>query len=107
MTLCYTLWQRMDECFVAKGAVMPRISEFFGITIWMYYHDHQPPHFHAVYAGEEALVLIGSGDVYEGHLARRAIRLVQEWEELHRTELLQCWELARRHQALPTIPPLT
>jgi hypothetical protein len=86
---------------------MPRISEFFGIVIWMYYNDHQPPHFHAVYGSEEALILIGSGDVYEGALSRRAIRLVQEWEELHRAQLLRCWELARQHQPLLTIPPLT
>jgi len=26
---------------------MPRISEFFGIVIAMYYNDHSPPHFHA------------------------------------------------------------
>jgi hypothetical protein len=25
---------------------MPRISEFFGIAIYMYYRDHAPPHFH-------------------------------------------------------------
>ena len=66
-----------------------------------------PPHFHAVYAGEEALILIGSGEVYEGHLSRRAVRLVQEWEELHRPELHANWELARQQQPLPTIPPLT
>jgi len=86
---------------------MPRISEFFGIVIWMYYNDHQPPHFHAVYAGEEALILIGSGDVYEGNLSRRAVRLVQEWEELHRAELEVNWELAREQQPLLAIPPLT
>jgi hypothetical protein len=42
----------------------------------MYYH--QPPHFHATYGHEEALILIGSGDVYAGQLSRRALRLVQE-----------------------------
>jgi hypothetical protein len=26
---------------------MPRISEFFGIVIRMFYNDHWPPHFHA------------------------------------------------------------
>lgn len=24
---------------------MPRVSEFFGIVIWMYYNDHHPPIF--------------------------------------------------------------
>jgi hypothetical protein len=86
---------------------MPRISEFFGIVIWMYYKDHQPPHFHAVYGGEEALFLIGTGELYEGHLSRRTMRLVQEWEELHRAELQAAWELARQQQPLPSIAPLT
>ena len=29
---------------------MPRLSTFYGIVIAMYYRDHHPPHFHAVYA---------------------------------------------------------
>jgi len=86
---------------------MPRISGFFGIIIWMYYNDHQPPHIHAEYAGEEVLILIGSGDVYEGGLSRRALRLVQEWEELHRAEPFANWELARQQQPLTHIAPLT
>ncbi|MEI8306394.1 MAG: DUF4160 domain-containing protein [Chloroflexales bacterium] len=86
---------------------MPQISAFFGIVIWMYYNDHQPRHFHAQYAGEEALILIGSGDLYEGQLSRRALRLVQEWEEIHRAELVADWELARQAQPLVPIAPLT
>ena len=86
---------------------MPRISAFFGIIIWMYYKDHQPPHFHAEYSGDEVLVVIGSGDVLEGHVSRRALRLVQEWEELHRAELFINWDLARQQQPLSPIAPLT
>ncbi len=52
-------------------------------------------------------ILIGSGDVYEGGLSRRALRLVQEWEELHRAELFANWELARQQQPLTHIAPLT
>lgn len=66
---------------------MPQVSTFFGIVIWMYYNDHQPPHFHAQYGGEEVLILIGSGDILQGKIGRRALRSVQEWEELRRTEL--------------------
>jgi hypothetical protein len=32
---------------------MPEISRFFGIVIRMYFDDHNPPHFHATYAGDE------------------------------------------------------
>ncbi|NJO84388.1 MAG: DUF4160 domain-containing protein [Blastochloris sp.] len=86
---------------------MPRISAFFGIVIWMYYNDHQPPHFHAQYGDQEALILIDSGDLFQGHITRRALRLVQEWEELHRAELVANWELARQGQPLIPIDPLT
>ena len=37
---------------------MPQICEFFGVSIYMYYNDHRPPHFHAVYAEHEALFTI-------------------------------------------------
>lgn len=33
---------------------MPEISRFYGIIIRMYYEDHNPPHFHAVYGDDEA-----------------------------------------------------
>lgn len=28
---------------------MPVISRFYGIVIKMYFNDHTPPHFHALY----------------------------------------------------------
>ena len=37
---------------------MPSISRFFGIIIYFYYRDHNPPHFHAVYGEFEAEILI-------------------------------------------------
>jgi hypothetical protein len=46
---------------------MPRISTFFGIVIWMYYNDHQPPRFHATYGGQEALILIGDRAIVKRH----------------------------------------
>jgi hypothetical protein len=60
------------------GAV-PRISEFYGIVIEMYFADHPPPHFHARYGGEEATIVIASGAVLAGSLPGRALRLVREW----------------------------
>ena len=35
---------------------MPTISNFYGILIQMYWKDHQPPHFHAIYGSFEALI---------------------------------------------------
>ena len=28
---------------------MPKISRFLGIVTYMYFNDHNPPHFHAEY----------------------------------------------------------
>lgn len=67
---------------------MPEISRFFGIVITMYADDHAPPHFHARYAEYEALIEIESGEIIKGAMSKRALRLIQEWTELHRQELL-------------------
>jgi hypothetical protein len=69
----------------------------------MYYDDHAPPHFHARY---EAQVLISSGDVLHGRLPRRALSLVEEWVELHRSELEENWRLSQIEEPLATIDPL-
>lgn len=85
---------------------MPRICEFYGIVIAMYYSDHDPPHFHAVYAEHEALLAIGDHRVLRGRLPRRALRLVREWAKLHDDELLDNWRRARRKMPLAKLKPL-
>jgi hypothetical protein len=68
---------------------MPTISRFYGIAIYMYAGDHLPPHFHAIYSGEEAVVEIGSGSVIKGGLPSRAQKLIREWTKQHKEELLK------------------
>ena len=51
---------------------VPRISEFYGIVVAMYYREHGAPHFHATYAGETVVVAIQSGDVIAGTVPARA-----------------------------------
>ena len=86
---------------------MPRVSEFFGISIYIYFRDHPPPHFHARYAGSEALVAIKDLSILEGALTPRALGLVMEWASLHQNELLAAWNRAQEHEAPGTIDPLT
>jgi uncharacterized protein DUF4160 len=50
-------------------APMPTISAFHGIVIRMYWRDHEPPHFHAIYAEFEASVDIRNGPVIGQSLA--------------------------------------
>ena len=85
---------------------MPEISLFRGIRITMYYSDHNPPHFHAEYAGCKCLVDVLSGCVIKGALPARQLKLVLTWNELHRDELMQNWELAKSEQPLNPIAPL-
>ena len=85
---------------------MPQISEFYGITIYMYYEDHNPPHFHAVYGEDEALVDIVNGSIYKGFLPPKQVKLVIAWCEIHKDELLQDWEKSKESQKLLKIDPL-
>ena len=85
---------------------MPRLSEFYGIAIYMYFADHNPPHFHAIYAEYEALIRIDDGMAIRGELPRTAARLVEQWRQLHQTELIANWELAQQPSALTSIEPL-
>ncbi|MHC4953653.1 MAG: DUF4160 domain-containing protein [Planctomycetota bacterium] len=85
---------------------MPRISEFFGIAIYMYYDDHGRPHFHARYAEHKAKFCIDTLGVMRGSLPRRARALVVEWGAIHRAELNDNWIRARGGQPLRRIPPL-
>ena len=72
----------------------------------MYYNDHSPAHFHALYAGAEALYEIDSLRVYRGSLPRRAHNLVIEWADIHRAELENDWARARAGHDLEPIKPL-
>jgi hypothetical protein len=85
---------------------VPRISAFYGIVIWMYFNDHNPPHFHATYSGAEVLMTIRDLAILRGMLPTRALGLVEEWAREHREDLLADWERARAGEPLLPIQPL-
>lgn len=85
---------------------MPEICRFFGIVIKMFFDDHNPPHFHAEYAGDEVAIDIQNLAVISGKLQPRALGLVMEWAILHRADLLELWNKAREHHPLQKIEPL-
>lgn len=84
---------------------MPEISRFLGISIRMFYRDHLPPHFHAIYGEHEVTIEISSG-VVEGKFPRRALAAVLDWYSLHQQELDNNWNLARAELPLNHIDPL-
>ena len=65
---------------------MPELSRFLGIIITMYYNDHPPPHFHARYNEQKAIIDIQTLSILEGKLSPRILGLVVEWAALHQTE---------------------
>ena len=84
---------------------MPKISEFFGIRIEIRFLDHNPPHFHAKYQTDKVSIGIKDGKV-KGEMSERALRLVLEWLELHRDDLMTAWKQAANGIDPDPIEPL-
>jgi hypothetical protein len=83
---------------------MPVLSKFYGIIIRMYFQqeEHNPPHIHALYGDDIAVISIHSADVLERHLPPKALAMVKEWVYIHKEELIQIWET----QEFKKLPPL-
>ncbi|MFP5270208.1 DUF4160 domain-containing protein [Coleofasciculus sp.] len=81
---------------------MPEIARFYGIVIKVFFGDHPPPHFHAIYGEYNALVSIESLEIIEGDLPSRAQKLVLEWANLYQQDLLKMWKT----QEFRKLPPL-
>jgi len=82
---------------------MPRLSEFYGIVIYMYFKgsEHKPAHIHAYY-NEENVIVDLEGNVLDGDISSRALFLIKEWISIHKEELLNMWNTQVFHK----IPPL-
>jgi len=80
-----------------RDVSMPEIARFYGIVIKLYFGDHPPPHFHAIYGECVGVVSIETLQMIEGDLPPRALRLVSEWAILNRAELSQMWDRQEFH----------
>lgn len=88
---------------------MPTISMFYGILVLMYFRDnrrHHLPHIHIRYQDEEAAISIADGDVLDGSVPPRQLKLVQAWIEIHREDLMLDWQLAVAGEVPFRIAPL-
>jgi hypothetical protein len=85
---------------------LPTLATFYGIDIAMYWRDHNPPHFHARFGGEEALIDIRALEILRGRLPRGALLLVLEWAREHKDELIEDWTLCENMELPKTIAPL-
>lgn len=86
---------------------MPQISYFFGIVIYMYYSEHNPPHIHAVYGGYKATYTIDTAKRDSGNMSKTADVLIKKWIRLRKEELNIVWEQAKKHKSpLSNVEPL-
>ncbi|MBI5214455.1 MAG: DUF4160 domain-containing protein [Ignavibacteriae bacterium] len=85
---------------------MPLISRFYGISIYIHFRDHQPPHFHAIYGEYEAMISIQDGKLLQGEMPERAMKLIREWSDEHRQELLSNWKDILNKKPYTKVDPL-
>ena len=83
---------------------MPVIARFYGVVIKMYFRqsEHNPPHIHAIYGEYIGAIDIQTGKMLEGDLPKRALKMVQEWVEQHKNDLMNIWKT----QQFTELPPL-
>ena len=85
---------------------MPEISRFLGISVLMYFNEHNPPHFHVRYNEYRAAVRINDLVIEEGYLPAKVANLVLEWAQLHQQELLDTWNNIKATGTYQKIEPL-
>jgi len=85
---------------------MPELSRFLGIVIFMYFNEHNPPHFHAEYNEFKASITIKNLGLLQGKLPPKVMSLVVEWAQEHQDELLENWESIRTTGKFKKIEPL-
>ena len=85
---------------------MPEISRFLGMKIFMYFNEHNPPHFHVEYNGYKASISIETFGVIDGKVPAKVLGLVVEWAENHQEELLQNWHNLKTTGEYKKIEPL-
>jgi hypothetical protein len=76
------------------------------MVISIYFEDHNPPHFHVEYNEYEVVISINDLQVLKGSLPSRALGLVMEWADLHKSELMDNWNSVQENGKYIKIAPL-
>ena len=85
---------------------MPEISRFLGISIAMYFDDHNPPHFHVKYNDFRAIISINDLKIIDGNLPPRVLGLVMEWAGMNKNKLVENWDMVKDTGKFFKIDPL-
>lgn len=70
---------------------MPAIKVIDGVRIYIYFFDHNPPHFHAVFAEFEELIAIESLETLKGTLPQIKRKKVLSWAKENQIYLNTKW----------------
>ncbi|MDR0684220.1 MAG: DUF4160 domain-containing protein [Spirochaetaceae bacterium] len=87
---------------------MPELSRFLDMTIRMFYKDdqkHHKPHIYVVYNDEDIVVSL-DGEILDGSLPRKQMRILWAWLEIHEDELYKAWNEAVKGHNPGKIEPL-
>ena len=74
---------------------MPIVSMFYGIIVRIYKENnskHKSPHLHAEYNGEFVIVDL-EGNVLDGGLPSKKLRMLLTWIDIHQEELVANWNM--------------
>lgn len=80
---------------------MPNFANIDGIKINIYNGDHPPPHIHAEYGDEEALLIIATGEILEGWLPVKELRKARRWLADNQSEATQAFKTLNPHLYAP------
>jgi hypothetical protein len=83
---------------------MPTIAYFLGMSVAMYYRDHDPPHVHVYYQAFSALFAIEDARVIRGRLPPTATLIMRRWIVQRRQALMLNWQRLKRHEPLERVP---
>lgn len=77
-----------------------------GVVVYMYFNDHNPPHFHVEYGEYSASIAIGNLSLLEGDVPSRILGYVVEWASMHKQELIADWDMIQATGKYLKIQPL-
>lgn len=70
---------------------MPTIAKIDGIKIQVF-ADHNPPHFHVVFAEYEILISIPGLEVLQGSMPRAQLDKALSWARVHMRDIENEWD---------------
>lgn len=70
---------------------MPTIKLIDSIKILIYFNDHMPPHFHAIYNEFEEVFVIETLESYAGELPKKQRKKVLVWAATNKEYIIEKW----------------